>query len=226
MKTKKNYTAQSRDGGGVRHVNLIRVTMPSGGFEVQGYSPPRCVLHPVAVLSIFLSSPPHHLLHLLIFFCTPASCILLHSSVVYSMSLSCHIRWCSLCRCPFPVAGVPCPRPSLPWGFLPCYPIIVVGLCCTWPEFLDSSIRWPLRSARGERAISLVVVHFVGHYASIIFPRCCSPSCWLAVRYAGIGLLSLLRVSLGKLLAITVVTTQAVGSVWGSKLLVGVKERE
>jgi hypothetical protein len=75
MKTKKNYTAQSRNGGGVRHVNLIRVTMPSGGFEVQGYSPPRCVLHPVAVLSIFLSSPPHHLLHLLIFFCTPASCI-------------------------------------------------------------------------------------------------------------------------------------------------------
>jgi hypothetical protein len=203
------------------------------------------------VLSTPLRSPPRRrALHLLVFSTSsssPPPHLLLHSGVVYSMSLSCHIRWCSLRRCPFPVAGVPCPRPPSPWGFLPCYPILIVGLCCAWPEFLDSSIRWPLRSARGERAvallpstpspfllcgslrrrcISLVVVHFVGHYASIIFPRCCSPSCWLAVRYARIGLLSLLRVSLGKLLAITVVTTQAVGSGWGSKLLVGVKERE
>ena len=48
----------------------------------------------------------------------------------------------------------------------------------------------------------------------------------LVVRYTGIGLLSLLQVSLGKPLAEAVVTTQAVGSGWGSRLLVGVKERE
>ena len=47
---KKKYAAQSRDGGGVRHVDLVRITIPSDGFEAQGDSPPRCVLSPVAVI--------------------------------------------------------------------------------------------------------------------------------------------------------------------------------
>jgi hypothetical protein len=102
MKTKKKkYTAQSRGGRGVRHVDLVRVTIPLGGFEAPGCcssprcralhllfsvsssrSPPcHCSLHPVAVLDLDLvfsassssSPPPHHLLHLLVVFPTPAS---------------------------------------------------------------------------------------------------------------------------------------------------------
>ena len=176
--------------------------MPSGSFKTQGYSPPhRRALH-LLVFSTSSSSPPPHLLHHLVFFSTPASCF---------------------------------PCPSSPLGFLPRHPIVVVGLRCAWPEFPGSSIRWPLHSAWEERGgvaplpstpspfflcgslyrrcISLVVVRFVGHYAGVILPRCCLPSCWLlVVRYAGIGLLSLLQVSSGKPLAEAVVTTQAVGS--------------
>ena len=192
------------------------VSTSSASLCPQAVSKHRGTLHPVAVLSISLSSPPPHLLHHLVFFSTPALCF-------------------------------PCPLSLL--GFLPRHPIIVVGLRCAWPEFPGSSIRWPLHSAWEERGgvaplpsmpspfflcgslywccISLVVVRFVGHYASIIFPRCCSPSCWLlVVRYAGIGLLLLLQVSSGKPLAEVVVTTQAVGSGWRSRLSVGVKERE
>jgi len=108
MKTKKKkYTAQSRGGGGARRVDLVRVTMPTGGFEVQRYSPPRCVLHPVAMLSTSSSSPiprrvlhPVAVLHLDLIFSasspsSPPPRRLLYSGVIFSMSLWCHLRWCS-----------------------------------------------------------------------------------------------------------------------------------
>jgi len=97
--------AQIHSGGGARRVDLVCVTMPTGSFEVQGYSPPHCVLHPVAMLSTSSSSPIpcrvlHPVLHLDLVFSTfspssPPPRRLLHSGVIFSMSLWCHLRWCS-----------------------------------------------------------------------------------------------------------------------------------
>jgi hypothetical protein len=61
MKTKKKkYAAQSRDGGGVRRVDLVRVTM-------RAVSKRRGTLHPVAFSTPSPCSPPPFLLHFLIF---------------------------------------------------------------------------------------------------------------------------------------------------------------
>ena len=78
---------------------MRRRAAPAVGFDVstssaslcpQAVSKHRGTLHPVAVLSISLSSPPPHLLHLLIFSTSsssPPPHLLLHSGVVFSMSI-------------------------------------------------------------------------------------------------------------------------------------------
>jgi len=162
MKTKKKkYTAQSRSSGGVRRVDLARVTMPMGGFEVQGYSPPHCVLHPIAMLSTSSSSPiprrvlhPVAVLHLDLVFSTsspssPPPHRLLHSGVIFSMSLWCHLRWCS-------------PRRRRFTSLVAALDAIVV--------LLRVSLR--------RRCISLVIVRFVGHYAGVVFPPCSLSRCF------------------------------------------------
>jgi hypothetical protein len=61
MKTKKKkYAGQSHDSGGVRHVDLVCVTM-------QAVSKRRGTLHPVAFSTPSPCSPPPFLLHFLIF---------------------------------------------------------------------------------------------------------------------------------------------------------------
>ena len=176
MKTKKKkYTAQSRGGGGVRRVNLIHVTMPMGSFEVQEYSPPHChALHLFIISNSSVRSPPHchppprpHLLHLLpIFSASSPSSLpphhLLHSSVIFSMSLWCHLRWCSLHRHHF---------------------TLLVAALNTIVIFLHVSLH--------QRCISLVIVRFMGHYAGIVFPHCsllrCFVDCPLCLDHAALN---------------------------------------
>ena len=152
--------AQIHSGGGARRVDLVCVTMPTGSFEVQGYSPPHCVLHPVAMLSTSSSSPIpcrvlHPVLHLDLVFSTfspssPPPRRLLHSGVIFSMSLWCHLRWCSPCHRRFT---------SLVAALNAIVVLLRVSLC--------------------RRCISLVVVRFVGHYAGVVFPRCSLSCCFV-----------------------------------------------
>jgi hypothetical protein len=142
--------------------------MPSGGSKRQG------TFHPVA-FSAALSSPSPHLLHLLIFstsssrsppprrvlhllaaFSTSSSRSplpprILHSGVMFTISLSCHLRWYSPRRRRF-------------------------GL-----EYLTATVQRMAHGRRGRAVAllpsrpalhSLVVVRFVGHYAGVVF-RCC-----------------------------------------------------
>jgi hypothetical protein len=106
MKTKK------RNMRWVRRVDLIRVTMPSGGFEAPGstplLSPPRRRLHLLRALHLIvfstssaLSTSSSRVLHLLVAFSTSSSRVL--HLLVFSISASCFP-----CRCRATFAGVPC----------------------------------------------------------------------------------------------------------------------
>jgi len=77
--------------------------MPSGGFETQGYSPPRRHALHLLVFSTSSSSPPPHLLHHLVFFSTPASCFPCPSSPLGFLP-----------RHPIVVVGLRCAWPEFP----------------------------------------------------------------------------------------------------------------
>jgi hypothetical protein len=193
MKTKKRkYAAQSCNGDGVRHVDLLRVTMPSGGFEAPGYSLPHCVLHPVTVLSTTLSSPPAPL-HLLIFSTSssrspPRRCSL-HPVAVFHLDL---------------VFSTSSPSSPPPHRLLHSGAMFSMSCRATFAVFSASSSfprRWLLPSI-DRRFFS------VGRYAGVVFPSWSFAS-WdtMPVSYFSlfavvltcwIVLLSLSRVSSGK----------------------------
>jgi hypothetical protein len=83
-------------------------------FSTSSLSPPLHLLHFLVVFSIpSLFSPPRH--------CPPPLPRLLHSGVMFSMSLPCHLRWCSP-RCrrfPLLVAALDAIVVFAPWVTTP-----------------------------------------------------------------------------------------------------------